>query len=224
MASARTQYYAKKLFEICGLLPIGAFLIEHLYTNFQAVGEEGAKRFDHIVQDLQSNPMIIFLEIGAIGLPLLYHAGYGLFVAAKARHNAGAYSYLRNWAFTLQRLTGAVVLLYICYHVWNTRLSPMFYPENPLFQQVNGKPLVSSAYMHDYINDSHAHVPVLWIYIVGVSATIFHFSNGLWNAGIHWGLTVSPRSQKISGLVCTAVGLTLLALGMASLFAFKAMD
>jgi succinate dehydrogenase / fumarate reductase cytochrome b subunit len=82
MPSSRTRYFAKKLFELTGFIPIGAFLIEHLYSNFQAVGPGGAQRFDTVVKDLQTNPIIIFLEIGVIGLPLLYHAGYGLFVAS----------------------------------------------------------------------------------------------------------------------------------------------
>ena len=43
MASPRTRYFAKKLFELTGFVPIGAFLIEHLYSNFQAVGPGGAR-------------------------------------------------------------------------------------------------------------------------------------------------------------------------------------
>src|SRR5688572_5042934 len=108
MASARTQFYARKLFELTGFLPIGAFLIEHFYSNFQAVGPGGAERFDHVVRDLQTNPIIIFLEIGVIALPILYHAGYGLFVAMQARPNTGGYGYLRNWFYVLQRITGVI--------------------------------------------------------------------------------------------------------------------
>src|SRR5690606_2697045 len=90
-ASPRTQYFAKKLFELTGFLPIGVFLIEHLYSNFQAVGPGGEERFNDVVRDLQTNPIIIFLEIGGIGLPLLYHALYGLFIAKMARPNVGSY-------------------------------------------------------------------------------------------------------------------------------------
>src|SRR6478736_4325493 len=168
MASARTQYYAKKLFELTGFLPIGAFLIEHLYSNFQRVGPGGAERFDKVVSDLQTNPIIIFAEIGLIGLPLLYHAAYGLFVARMARPNVGSYGYLRNWTYLFQRITGVILIFYIGYHVWNTRLFPLFAkPENPMFgllQQVDGQKLVSSAYMHDYLNATHAGIQVMWIY------------------------------------------------------------
>jgi succinate dehydrogenase / fumarate reductase cytochrome b subunit len=220
VASARTQYFAKKLFELTGFLPIGAFLIEHLYSNFQRVGPGGAERFDHIVSDLQTNPIVVFLEIGAIGLPLLYHAAYGLFVARMARPNTGSYGYLRNWTYLFQRVTGVILLFYIAYHVWNTRLLPLFHPEQPLLQIVDGQPLVSSRYMQNYLLETHAGIQVLWIYVIGVACAVFHFANGLWNAAIHWGLTISPRSQRISGFVCGLVGVTLLAVGLTSLLAF----
>ncbi len=224
MATARTRYYAKKLFELTGFLPIGGFLIEHLYSNYQAVGPGGAERFNTLVKDLQTNPFIVFAEIGAIALPLLYHAGYGIFVASQARPNNGQYGYLRNWTYVLQRLTGILLLFYIGYHVWNTRFVPLAHPDTPLLQNVDGTPLVSSAYMHHYLNESHLGIPVLWIYIVGIACAVYHFANGLWNVAIHWGLTLSPRSQRVSSLVCTGIGLALLAVAYMSLAAFVQMN
>jgi len=228
MASARTRFFAKKLFELTGFLPIGAFLLEHFYSNFQAVGHGGAERFNKVVVDLQTNPLIVFLEIGVIALPLLYHAAYGIFIAKQARPNVGGYGYLRNWTYLFQRITGVILLFYIGYHVWNTRLYPLFNPNAPLLlHQFEGKalhePLVSSAYMARYLNDSHFGIQVLWIYVVGVACAVFHFANGLWNAAIHWGLTISPRSQRISGFVCGVIGAGLLAVGLASLLAFVKM-
>jgi succinate dehydrogenase / fumarate reductase cytochrome b subunit len=224
MASARTRYFAKKLFELTGFLPIGAFLIEHFYSNFQAVGEGGAERFNTVVKDLQTNPIVIFVEIGAIGLPLLYHAAYGIFVAKQARFNNGSYGYLRNWTYFLQRISGVILLFYIGYHVWNTRLLPLVHPDNPLLQHVDGQALLSSRYMHDYFNEQlFGFLPVVWIYVVGIACAVYHFANGLWNVGVHWGLTVSPRAQRLSGFVCGLVGATLLAVGLASLLAFTKM-
>src|ERR1700690_3051788 len=164
MASAQTKFYAKKLFELPGFLPLGAFLGEHLYSNFQAVGSGGEARFNEVVKDLQTNPIIIFAEIGLIGLPLLYHAFYGIFVASQARPNPGQYGYLRNWTYTLQRITGIVLFFYIGYHVWNTRLVPVFHPELSNLQNVDGQALVSSRYMHDYFHEAHFGIQVLWIY------------------------------------------------------------
>ncbi|HEX6835223.1 MAG TPA: hypothetical protein VF334_01555 [Polyangia bacterium] len=55
---------------------------------------------------------------------------------------------------------------------------------------------------------------------MGVSCAVFHFCNGLWNLGYHWGLTVSPRSQRLWGYACGLIGVTLLAVALASLRAF----
>jgi succinate dehydrogenase / fumarate reductase cytochrome b subunit len=223
MASSRTRYLAKKLFEVTGFLPIGGFLMEHLYSNFQAVGPGGSERFNEVVRDLQTNPIIIFAEIGLIALPLLYHAAYGMFVARQAKPNTGSYGYLRNWTYLFQRVTGLILIFYIGYHVWNTRLAPVLHPELPNLQNVDGQALVSSAYMHEYLLATHFGVQVMWIYVVGVACAVFHFANGLWNVGIHWGLTISPRAQRISGFVCGLVGVTLLFVGLASLLAFVKM-
>jgi succinate dehydrogenase / fumarate reductase cytochrome b subunit len=223
MASGHTQYVLRKLFEASGFLPIGGFLVEHLYSNFQAVGPGGAERFDKVVVDLQTNPFIIFLEIGMIALPLLYHAAYGLFVAQMARPNTGAYGYLRNWTYLLQRVTGVILIFYIGYHVWNTRLVPEVRPDTALLQHVDGHALVSSSYMHEYLTGTHLGLQVMWLYVVGLGCAVFHFANGLWNVGVHWGLTVGDRAQRISGLVCGLIGATLLAIGLRSLLAFTQM-
>ncbi|MGZ3443230.1 MAG: hypothetical protein ACXVDD_27100, partial [Polyangia bacterium] len=168
MASSRVRYFAKKLFELTGFVPIGAFLIEHLYSNFQVVGPGGEGRFDEVVKSLQTNPIIIFLEIGAIGLPLLYHAAYGLFVASQARPNPGAYGYGRNWLYLFQRITGVILLFYIGYHVWNTRFVPIMHPDDPLLQNVDGQALVSTKYMKNYLWETHLGIRVYWIYLIGI--------------------------------------------------------
>jgi succinate dehydrogenase / fumarate reductase cytochrome b subunit len=213
-------FYARKLFELSGMLPIGAFLIDHLYSNFQVVGAGGRERFDKVVVDLQTNPAIIYAEIFAIALPLLYHAAYGLFVIRIARPNAGAYGYLRNWTYVLQRVTGAVLLLYIGYHVYNTRLYPLFHPDDPLLQRVGGKALVSSDYMHRYVESVHLGLPVFWIYVVGLGCAAFHFGNGLWNLGVHWGLLIGRQAQRRAGWAVLVVGGALFYLGLRSLLAF----
>jgi succinate dehydrogenase / fumarate reductase, cytochrome b subunit len=227
MASKRTQYIARKLFELTGFLPIGGFLIEHFYSNFQAVGPGGEERFNEVVRSLQANPIIIYLEIFAIGLPILYHAAYGIFVAKQARPNNGQYGYFRNWAYLLQRATGIILVAYIGYHVWNTRLYPHFAkPDHQLYGYLmdgGGQKLISSSYMTHYLQQTHFGISVTWFYVVGIGCAVYHFANGLWNAAIHWGLTISPRSQRISGFVCGMVGVTLLAVGLASLLAFTKM-
>jgi succinate dehydrogenase cytochrome b subunit len=211
------HFLLRRLHSLTGVVPIGAFLIEHFYSNYQAVGSGGQARFDRVVADLQTNPVVVWLEIFGIGLPLLYHAGYGLFIAREARYNTGAYRYGANLRFLLQRLSGVFLILYIGYHVWMTRLQPVVHAD----QFAGSHGLVTWRYMHDYLNEALFGVLPTWIfYVLGVTAACYHFANGLWGFLIHWGITVGPRAQRVAAWLCTGLGLLLLVLGLNSLLAF----
>jgi succinate dehydrogenase / fumarate reductase cytochrome b subunit len=145
------------------------------------------------------------IEVLFIGLPLLYHAGYGLYIAFIARNNAISYGYSRNWMFVLQRASGIVSLIFIVYHLWAFRISTLIYGTPVNFQAV------------------HEHLANPWIllfYIVGILAVIFHFTNGLWAGLITWGVTVGSVSQKISARIAFILFIVLGSAGVASLFSF----
>lgn len=57
-------------------------------------------------------------------------------------------------------------------------------------------------------------------YLVGVISTIFHFSNGLWSFAVSWGLTISPKSQKIMTYVTLIIFVLLSYVGVSAIFAF----
>jgi succinate dehydrogenase / fumarate reductase cytochrome b subunit len=210
------HFLARRLHSLTGVLPLGAFLVEHFYTNYQAVGAGGVARFDVAVKDLQTNPVIIWLEIFGIGLPLLYHAFYGLFIAVEGKSNVNRYRYGANWRYLFQRISGVFLVFFIGYHVWMTRLRPVFSPE--AFTQSNG--LVTYGYMHGYLNEGLIGVPTWIFYVLGVLAVCYHLANGLWGFLIHWGLTTGPRSQRLSAYACAGLGVLLAALGLNSLVAF----
>ena len=70
-------------------------------------------------------PFRYALEIFIIFLPILYHAIYGLYIAFTAKNNAVSYGYFRNWMFVFQRISGIVTLIFISWHVWETRIQAM---------------------------------------------------------------------------------------------------
>ena len=79
-------FILRKLHQLSGIVPLGAFLLEHLYTNSKAAHpEHGARHFNQAVADLQQIPYILFVEITFIFIPLLYHAIYGLVITWQAR-------------------------------------------------------------------------------------------------------------------------------------------
>jgi len=112
-------FILRKLHQLSGIVPLGAFLLEHFYTNSKAL--TGASDFNNAVKDLQSIPYIIFVEIGLIFIPLIYHAVYGLFITWEARPNNLKYPYPRNWFYTIQRVTGVILFFFITFHVLNFR-------------------------------------------------------------------------------------------------------
>ena len=170
------HFLLRRLHSLSGVVPIGAFFFVHMYTNYQAVGAGGPARFDEHVKNLQENPAIVWAEIFGIGVPILFHALYGLFIAGEARFNAGRYRFGANWRYVLQRVTGVLLLFFIAYHVWNTRLATVFNPED--FAASHGH--ISFAYMSEYLTATHFGVPTWLIYVVGVVATTFHLANGRW--------------------------------------------
>src|SRR5699024_4741993 len=119
MATDR-HFFNRKLHSLLGVIPVGGFLLIHLYTNFLAYF--GKERFTAQVEIMESIPFLIIVEVVFIYLPLLYHAVYGIFIALQARHNVTNYGYFRNVMFFLQRVTGVLTLIFLAWHVWQTRV------------------------------------------------------------------------------------------------------
>ncbi|HFJ9444460.1 succinate dehydrogenase cytochrome B558 [Bacillus cereus group sp. MYBK249-1] len=196
------EYTFRKWHSLMGVIPVGVFLTQHLIVNNFAT--RGAEAFNKAAGFMELLPFRYALEIFIIFLPILYHAIYGLYIAFTAKNNAVSYGYFRNWMFVFQRISGIVTLIFISWHVWETRIQAMLGKE------------VNYDMMADILNN-----PAMFVfYLVGVVSTIFHFANGLWTFCISWGITVSPRSQRISTYVTLAIFLGLSYVGVSALLAF----
>lgn len=204
MAEADTKpplhFWLRRLHSLSGIFPIGFFLLEHMFSNSFILF--GPAAYDRQIKFLQSMPFVAFLEVTFIGLPILYHALYGIFVWTTGKSNFIWYPYPKNFLYTLQRWTGLAAFAYIAYHVYHTRIVNALYGTE-----------VSYARMQELLA-----VPwVFWFYAAGLAAVMFHFSNGIWGFLISWGLTVSQRSQRIAGVWSAVLGLLLFVVGIASI-------
>ena len=56
-------------------------------------------------------------------------------------------------------------------------------------------------------------------YLIGVMSCVYHLANGLWTAGITWGLWISPAAQARATKVCAALGLVLAVIGASAWWA-----
>ena len=201
MAQNREFFY-RRLHSLLGVIPVGLFLTQHLVVNhFATRGEES---FNKAAAFMEQLPFRYFLEIFVIFLPLLFHAIYGMYIAFTAQNNVSRYGYFRNWMFMLQRLTGIITLIFVVWHVWETRVQAAFGAE------VN----------YDMMANIVANPFMLAFYIVGIVSAVFHFANGLWSFFVSWGITVTPRSQQISTYVTMGIFVALSIVGIRAILAF----
>ena len=204
-------FVLRKLHQLTGIVPLGFFLLEHFYTNSKAI--DGAASFNNAVRDLQSIPYILFVEIGGIFIPLIYHAVYGLVITMEARPNNLNYPYPRNWFYTIQRITGIVLFFFIFFHVLNFR-----------FGMIPGLNTISVAHQpgqaFEIVAREFRMVPIFLIYMVGITATVWHLANGIWLFLVDWGITIGERAQRLTGYACIAFGVFMLLVGVNAAVAF----
>jgi len=209
--SLSRTFILRKLHQLTGIMPLGFFLLEHFYTNSKALS--GAADFNTAVKDLQSIPYILFVEIGGIFIPLIYHAVYGMVITVEARPNNLHYPYARNWFYTIQRMTGIILFFFIAFHVLNFR-----------FGLIPGLNTVSVAHhpeqSFDIVSGEFRRIPIFIVYVIGITATVWHLANGIWLFLVDWGITIGERAQKISGYACLGFGVLLLAVGINAAVAF----
>jgi len=202
-----SHFYLKRLHSLCGIFPIGVFLVEHFFGN--AFATRGPEAYNRYVEFLLGMPYLWSLEIGLVLGPLLFHGIYGLLIAAEGdvlRPTQGLGARYHNLAYLFQRITGIILLVYIGYHVWNTRVQAVLFGQH-----------VDYAYMARYFAPTYEKV----IYIVGIVCACYHFAHGLFNFTYKWGITVSARAQQAMTYVSLAIFLAMSAVGLHILFSFK---
>ncbi|MCM3748171.1 succinate dehydrogenase cytochrome b558 subunit [Paenibacillus pasadenensis] len=201
------SYLTRKLHSLLGVIPLALFLVNHAITNYSAF-EGGLEGFNKSVKMLNGLPLIYFLEIFGIFLPLIFHGVYGLYVAYQSNWNNSRFQYGRNWAFTLQRLTGVITFIFIVWHVYQTR-----------YQVLVGN--LTHEELGHQMNEIFTNPVSVVLYTIGVLAAVFHFANGMWSFLVSWGITVGPRAQRISSYIWIGVFIIVSALFLLSIAAFR---
>ena len=204
-------FVLRKLHQLSGIVPLGLFVLEHFYTNSKALNGAGA--FNEAVRDLQSIPYILFVEIGGIFIPLIYHAVYGLVITMEARPNNLNYPYPRNWFYLIQRTTGVILFFFILFHVLNFRFGLM-----PGLNDVSVAHEPGRAF--EIVSREFHMVPIFIVYMIGITATVWHLANGIWLFMVDWGITIGERAQRLTGYACIGFGIFLLLVGINAAVAF----
>jgi len=204
-AGQGTSFIWRKLHSLLGIIPIGAFLIEHLLSNFEAL--KGPIAYGDQVKFLNSLPLVRVLEWTFIFIPILYHAVYGVYIWLQGKSNVVYYPWAGNLMYVAQRYTGLIAFAYIVQHVLRQRFLGVSLPEHPYaaFAKVQ----------HELSN------PVmLAVYVIAMIAVCWHFAYGIWLFAAKWGITPGNTARRRFGYVCAVFGILLAIVGIASIWAF----
>jgi succinate dehydrogenase / fumarate reductase cytochrome b subunit len=204
LSSADRSFILRRLHSLTGIVPLGGFLLFHLFENASA--RKGAEAFNETVLKIAGMPYLMVAEWLLLLLPLIFHSVYGIVITKASRPVVSNYTHSRNLAYIAQRISGVIAFFYIAYHVVSTRFWALF---------VAGREIT--------FQDMHEKLAVPWVlalYVVGIISVVYHFSNGLWSFSITWGIVRTDSGQKLLAKISTAIFIVLSIVALDILSAF----
>jgi len=176
------SFVLRRLHSLTGIIPVGAFLFEHiLISNSTAIS--GPSAYARQVSFLANLPLVFFLELFGIWLPIAYHGLYGFYIWYRGDSNTAAYPWSGNWMYTLQRWTGGIAFIYIVWHTYTMRFSGI---------DLHDDPAASFAKVAREV-----HNPWLMaFYVIGLIAASWHFAYGIWLFCAKWGIVSGDKAQQ----------------------------
>jgi succinate dehydrogenase / fumarate reductase, cytochrome b subunit len=209
----RNHFAMRRLHSLTGIIPIGAFLINHLLANSTAF--LGRAEFNHHIELIHSLPWLLAIEIVFIFAPLAFHSLYGVAIAWQGQMNTSQYPYMDNWRYTLQRISAWIMIPFILIHLAHYRFANWFGYPAYASQEPEFFLLTQQGFLHMWLPTWSWMV----IYAIGLTATVYHFCNGIVTFCITWGITVGVESRKKVSAVAGALAVVLMVWGVASLWA-----
>lgn len=199
------SFFWRRLHSLSGIIPVGAFLVEHFISN--AFATNGWKAYGDQVKFLTGLPFVLVLEIVGIYIPILYHSLYGFYIWFRGESNVSDYPWAGNFMYASQRWTGAITFLYIAWHTYTMRFTGIHLLTN------------SSAAFHKVQVELH-HPWALAFYIVGITAASWHFGYGLFLFCAKWGIAVSEKSRRWVARAGVAIAVLFIVVGLFTVRAF----
>jgi succinate dehydrogenase / fumarate reductase cytochrome b subunit len=206
-AGSGTSFLLRRLHSLSGIVPVGAFLFEHiLISNSTAI--TGPDAYARQVSFLANLPLVFFLELFGIWLPILFHALYGFYIWYRGDGNTIEYPWTGNWMYTAQRWTGGIAFIYIVWHTYTMRFTGIDLHQNP-------------AASFGKVQAEVFQLPFFLFYVVGLIAASWHFAYGIWLFSAKWGIVSGEKAQKRFLIICLAFFFVLTGAGLASLASFR---
>ncbi len=199
------SFVLRRLHSLTGVVPIGAFLLEHFISNAEAF--KGPDAYGAQVKFLNGLPFVVGLELFFIWIPILYHGIYGVYIWWRGESNVTAYPWTGNWMYTAQRWTGLIAFAYMIQHTYYLRFTGVHLPTHPMqaFAKVQGE------FQNPWM---------IAFYAIAIVAASWHFCYGLWLFAAKWGITTGDRARRWFGYVCVLLAIGLISIGAASMYGF----
>ena len=204
-AGQGNSFLLRRLHSLTGIVPIGAFLLEHFISNYEAF--KGPEAYGAQVKFLNSLPFVVGMELFFIWIPILYHGLYGIWIWWHGDSNVSDYPWQGNWFYTSQRWTGIIAFIYIVQHTYYLRFTGVHLPTHPMqsFAKVQGE------FQNPWM---------IAFYAVGIIAASWHFAYGIWLFCAKWGITTGEVARRRLGYICVLIALGLIILGAVSMYGF----
>ncbi|MDQ6893041.1 MAG: hypothetical protein M3167_10220 [Acidobacteriota bacterium] len=197
-------FWQRRIFSFCGVVPLGVYVVWHLVNNIYAVS--GARAFDARLAQATSSPVYRPAIWLFVYLPFVIHAVIGLFITLRSKPNPLRQPRLRNWKYLLQRVSAVGVLLFVPAHVYKTKIEPWREGFSIDFAHMRAGMLEPLTFA---------------VYVLGMVGVCFHLANGLWLAGITWGVFTGPKGQRRGEWLSILFGVALLLLSLGAIFALR---
>src|SRR5262245_62214402 len=199
------SFLLRRLHSLSGIVPVGAFLLEHFFSN--AFATNGPHAYADQVKFLTGLPFVVWIEAIFIWLPIAFHSLYGFYIWYRGESNALSYPWQGNWMYSAQRWTGAIAFFYICWHTYTMRFSGV---------HIIGNPGAAFGKVQQELQNPWA----LAFYIVGIVAASWHFGYGLWLFSAKWGIVLGERARRRFAVLCTGLSLLFIVVCLLTVRAF----
>ncbi len=177
------SFIAKRIHSLTGIVPIGLFLVYHLYTQLYL--SSGAEAYNNKVNSFYDSPLAFWLLAIFVYIPLIFHSIYGVKLCFEAKVQP-TYQYFGHLLYWLQRASGIGVFLFILAHLWNAKVAPILADEWGTHYE----------HLHEGFNDPQTGLITLSVYTLGILGACFHFANGINTFCMTWGIATTPKSQS----------------------------
>jgi succinate dehydrogenase / fumarate reductase cytochrome b subunit len=205
-ARARSSFFRARLASLFGVLPLGVWVVVHLWHNLSAF--QGPDAWQSAVTEYP-HPFAEAVTGVIVLLPLVIHAIWGIGRLFSSKPNNVRYGFYANLKYLLQRLSAAGVFFFLGAHLWKALISPRL---------IEGH----AESFADITQEMHFNTPTLVVYVLGVLGVAYHLANGAQTFCMGWGVVSSRKGLRRLELSALTFFVLLLVMGWGAVYALYA--